>query len=59
MDVQTGDIWYNDMYGYHVLLMGKTEPYPSEWRTVYILELGEYNWYCDDDFKHHNWTKVA
>jgi hypothetical protein len=53
---EIGDIWYNDTYGFHVLLM---EANDGGWRQVYVFELDEDNWYRDDDFQDHYWEWKA
>ena len=53
---EIGDIWYNDTYGFHVLLM---EVNVNGWRTVHILELNEGNWYLDEDFQYDYWVWKA
>lgn len=56
MNVQTGDILYNDYYGFHVLVMDIDK---EHWRRVYVFEIGDYNFFLHEDFERHSWTKMA
>jgi len=56
MKVQTGDILFNDYYGYHVLVMDIDQ---EHWRRVYVFELSDYNFFLHEDFEGSGWTKMA
>lgn len=55
--VEPGDIWYNDFYGFHnIIVKPDTE---KDWWVTWVVELNEYNYYHVNDFEVSGWVKIA